>query len=64
MVGLRHENEETSGVFDNLHGGMAERRAGSGGYSLVQRLCFAHGTTLLWQRAQIRRCGVGGTHGV
>ena len=29
----RHENEENGAVIGNLHGGMAERRAGSGGTS-------------------------------
>jgi len=32
-VGRRHENEENGGVIGNLHGGVAERRAGSGGTS-------------------------------
>jgi hypothetical protein len=33
-VWRRHENEENGTVFGNLHGGMAERRAGSGGTSI------------------------------
>jgi len=31
LVGRRHANEETATVNGDLHGGMAERRAGSGG---------------------------------
>jgi hypothetical protein len=33
LVGRRHENEENATVICNLHGGVAERRAGSGGTS-------------------------------
>ena len=64
LAGRRHENEEDATVFGNLHGGMAERRAAAAVLPLVQRLCFAHGTTLLWRRRQIRRDGVCDAHGV
>jgi hypothetical protein len=30
LCGRKHENEENATVIGNLHGGMAERRAGGG----------------------------------
>jgi hypothetical protein len=33
LVGRKHDNDETANVIGDLHGGMAERRAGSGGTS-------------------------------
>ena len=35
-----HENEENATVIGDLHGGMAERRAGSGGTSTRTKALF------------------------
>jgi len=40
LVGRRHENEENANVNGYLHGGMAERRAGSGGISTGAKALF------------------------
>jgi hypothetical protein len=40
LVGRRHENEENATVIGDLHGGMAERRAGSGGTSNGTKALF------------------------
>jgi len=41
MVGRRHETEAIATVIGDLHGGMAERRAGSGGTCTGTQALFA-----------------------
>jgi len=42
-VGRRHENVDNGAVIGNLHGGMAERRAGRGGTSTGTKTLFRSG---------------------
>ena len=51
----QHFNKTPLYSAGDLHGGMASAAPAAAVLPLVRRLCFAHGTTLIWRRRHIRR---------